>query len=203
MKELKFHIGCGTVYLEDYVNIHPAPDFLVTKAPELTLSQTTTIDKYYVKPFDNRPHHHIADLKSTLEDFPKNCEVIYGSSEKIADEICMFHVLEHIPKYDLDKNLKIISNLLKPGGKFRVAVPDFDGIVLEYAEKLKSGISEEDKEWYYRFIHGTQKDKYSHHYCGYNKYRLCELLKNYGFNKFEDLKNQNFYPAIHILAHKE
>src|SRR5690606_14360920 len=98
---------------------------------------------------------------------------------------------------------KIISNLLKPGGKFRVAVPDFDGIVLEYAEKLKSGISEEDKEWYYRFIHGTQKDKYSHHYCGYNKYRLCELLKNYGFNKFEDLKNQNFYPAIHILAHKE
>ena len=58
-------------------------------------------------------------------------------------------------------------------------------------------------EWYYRFVHGTQKDIYSHHYCGYNKHRLIELLKRFGFDKFEDLPNQNFYPSVHLMAYKE
>lgn len=196
-KELKLHIGCGTVYLEDYVNIHPAPDGLAILNSEAVYINKTTVENYYKTDFKNRPKLHVADLVSSLENLPNIAELIGNVSE-----ICMFHVLEHIPLYDLNKNLNIICDLLKPGGKFRVAVPDFDGIVLEYADKLKAGISEEDKEWYYRFVHGTQKDKYSHHYCGYNHYRLVDLLKKYGFVHFEDLPNQNFYPAIHLLATK-
>lgn len=199
---INFHIGCGTVYLKDYVNIHPAPDYLYKDEPKLADSQSTTIDNYYRFDFKDRPKFHIADIKSSLEDLPKLCKDQFGASKNFVDEICMFHVLEHIPQYDLNKNLNIISDLLKNGGKFRVAVPDFDSIILEYSDKLKAGISEEDKEWYYRFIHGTQKDKYSHHYCGYNRYRLVDLLKKFGFNKFEDLPNQNFYPSIHLLAYK-
>jgi len=188
----KLHVGCGTVYLEEYINIHPAPDSFDTR-----LAAKTTIDKYYAAAeFDHRPTLHVADVKSTVENLPNLYE------KESIDEICMFHVLEHIPKYDLDKSLGIISSLLKSDGYFRVAVPDFDGIVLEYAEKLKQNIPEEEKEWYYRFVHGTQKDKYSHHYCGYNKYRLTELLKGYGFVYFKDLENQNFYPSVHLLAQK-
>jgi len=75
-------------------------------------------------------------------------------------------------------------------------------IILEYADKLKNGIKEEEKEWYFRFIHGTQKNKWSHHYCGYNKYRLIKMLEKHGFTSFENLPNQNFYPAVHVLAIK-
>lgn len=185
-------MGCGTVYLEGYINIHPAPDSFDTR-----LASKTTVDKYYqAAEFDKRPTLHVADVRSTVENLPKLYE------EGSVDEICMFHVLEHIPQYDLRDNLTIISKLLKPGGHFRVAVPDFDGIVLEYAEKLKQNIPEEEKEWYYRFVHGTQKDRYSHHYCGYNKYRLVELLKKYKFDSFIELENQNFYPSVHLLAVK-
>jgi len=37
-----------------------------------------------------------------------------------------------------------IYSLLKPHGKFRVAVPDFDNIILEYADNLEEGLQEEE-----------------------------------------------------------
>ncbi len=218
-KEIKLHIGCGTVYLEGYVNIHPAPDGLAPLCPEDVEINRTTVDEYYKTGFSERPKKHIADLVSTLDALPNKLGYKAGYSgyqsglvwndgtpesvENPVDEICMFHVLEHIPKYDLDDAVRKIALMLKPGGRFRVAVPDFDAIVLEYAQKLQEGISEEDKEWYYRFVHGTQKDIYSHHYCGYNRHRLEELLRRFGFDKFEELPNQNFYPSVHLMAYKE
>lgn len=207
-KEVKLHIGCGTVYLEGYVNIHPEPDHMSFTAPEEVERNKTTVDKYYKDSFDSRPPFAVADFKSTIIDLPNNLGAKYLEKYfskrqcEFVDEVCLFHVLEHLPKYDLDDSLIILNNIIKPGGKLRVAVPDFDTIVLEYAEKLKAGISEDEKEWYYRFIHGTQKDVWSHHYCGYNRHRLIKLLEKYGFDKFEDLPNQNFYPAIHLLATK-
>jgi len=217
-KEIKLHIGCGTVYLEGYVNIHPAPDGLAPLCPEDVEINKTTVDEYYKTGFSERPKKHIADLVSTLDALPSKLgyrpgypgsqsgyvwnDGVSESVDNPVDEICMFHVLEHIPKYDLDDAVRKIALMLKPGGRFRVAVPDFDAIVLEYAQKLQEGISEEDKEWYYRFVHGTQKDIYSHHYCGYNRHRLEELLRRFGFDKFEDLPNQNFYPSVHLMAYK-
>lgn len=199
-KEIKLHIGCGTVYLEGYINIHPAPDGLAGFYPEEVKRNKTTIANYYTKPIDNRPKFHVADVRASLDDL---LEVLPESWIGNIDEICMFHVLEHIPKYEVDEKLKFINKLLSENGRFRVAVPDTDGFVLEFAEKLKSGISEEEKEWYYRCIYGTQKDKWSHHYCGYNKYRLSKLLTDNGFSKIIELPNQNFYPSIHLLAAKE
>lgn len=225
MRELKIHIGCGTVYLEGYINVHPKPDGLACVFPEEVERNKTTVDNYYKDNFDARPKFAVADLKATINDLPYllsyqpnnlmdtcinikqktifcNGDDLYPAVAPALDEICMFHVLEHIPKYDLDKNLKIISKLLKPGGRFRVAVPDIDGFVLEFAKKLIDGITEEEKEWYYRCIYGTQKDQWSHHYCGYNKQRLQGLLGPYGFVSFKELPNQNFYPSIHLLAFK-
>lgn len=193
---LKLHVGCGDVYLEGYVNIHPAPYGLASFYPEEVEKNKTTVDKYYKDEFGCKNKKHIADVKACIDDLPT-----FVSSSSV-DEICMFHVLEHIPQYDLHKTLNIIVNLLKPNGCFRVAVPDFDAIVIEYANKLNNQISESDKEWYFRYVYGTQKDQWSHHYCGYNYNRLTKLLGVCGFNAFQKLPNQNCYPAIHLLAYK-
>jgi len=198
MIERKLHIGCGTVYLEGYINIDADPHRW-PKPPEHSsdlIQNKTTIDNYYKTPFNDRPRLCIADSKADI--FEVGPALGYG----LADEVCMFHVLEHLPQCEVTKAIEEIYCLLKPGGRFRVAVPDLDGTVIEYAAKLKDGITEEGKEWYVRLIHGTQRNKWSHHYCGYNKHSLIKLLSPW-FHNFIDLPNQNFYPAIHLLAHKK
>ena len=60
----------------------------------------------------------------------------------------------------------------------------------------------EEEDWCIRLIYGTQRNKWSHHYCGYTERTLKEVLSLYRFNKFENLPNINFYPSIYLKAYK-
>ena len=47
---LKLHVGCGTVYLDGYVNLDvevPGYSFLATERPDLLERNRTTVDRYY------------------------------------------------------------------------------------------------------------------------------------------------------------
>ena len=192
---MKIHAGCGTVYLSGYINIDAAPHFLSKESSTLaieTLNQNkTTFENYYKTDFNDRPHCVIADVKSLIDSMPFD--------DESAEEIVMLHVLEHFPHYKIDDLLNEINRVLKKGGKFIVGVPD----IKKTAEGLAKAATPEEEDWYIRLIHGTQRNEFSHHYCGYTERTLKDLLSKYNFGNFEILPNINFYPAIHLKAYKE
>ena len=47
---LRLHVGCGTVYLDGYVNLDlevPGYSFLASERPDLVAVNRTTVDRYY------------------------------------------------------------------------------------------------------------------------------------------------------------
>lgn len=190
---MKLHLGCGTIYLENYINIDTAPDFIKENSPKEILEQnSTTYENYYKKEFGTSSGKVVADLDFNLLDhFPFNNNSI--------DEIVMYQVLEHIPLYNVGNILSEISRVLKKDGIFLVCVPD----IKETAKLLAESKTDEEEDWAIRLVHGTQRNKWSHHYCGYTFRTLKNTLMKFGFTKFEELKSINFYPVIHLKATKE
>lgn len=189
---MKLHLGCGTVYLKGYVNIDSAPDHLVGECPPELLEQNSTeFGNYYRHAFGTQSGKVVADLKHDLQ---KPLPFSDGS----VDEVVMYQVLEHIPQYEVGKMVSDISRVLAAGGAFIVSVPD----VKETAKLLAKAETEKDEDWAIRLIHGTQRNQWSHHYCGYVPRTLKALLSQHGFTVFEDLPSINFYPVIHLRAVK-
>lgn len=188
---MKLHLGCGTIYLKDYINVDVAPTYLAEEAPtELLEENTTTVDKYYKHEFCKGSGVCIADEKAAIDELP--------FETASCDEVVMLHVLEHVPSYKVSKVLNEINRVLKPMGSFIVAVPDLRETALGLAE----ADTPEDEDWYIRLIYGTQRNEWSHHFCGYVERTLRDLVFAHGFRGFERLSNINFYPAIHAKTYK-
>jgi SAM-dependent methyltransferase len=189
---MKLHIGCGTVYLKGYVNIDGAPDYIAEECPpELLAQNATEFDRYYKQGFGTLPGHVVADLRHNIMDrlpFPNG----------FVDEIVMYQILEHIPSYGMDRIVADISRVLKVGGALFVSVPD----IKITARMLAEAETEEAEDWAIRLIHGTQRNKWSHHYCGFVPRTLKTLLFKHGFSRFDDLPSINCYPVIHLKAIK-
>lgn len=191
-KSKKLHLGCSNVYLEDYINIDANPDYYSSSCSKGFINNvSTTFGNYYKYSFGEAPNYILVDLEANISQ-PLPFET--GSIE----EVVMFHVLEHFPKYEVGKVLRNINRILKKDGEFIVAVPDTIG----NANLLLKAKTEEEEDWILRLFEGTQKNKFSHHFCHYTERSLKLLLKEYGFGEFKDLENINFYPAIHIKAIK-
>jgi SAM-dependent methyltransferase len=188
---MRLHLGCGTTYLKNYINVDIAPDYLIDDAPPAVLMQNTTIfERYYKHEFCKGSGLCVADIKASIDCLPFHSKTI--------DEAILIHVLEHIQSYEVGKVLKEISRVLKVGGSFIVGVPDLK----ETARMLAETKTPEQEDWCIRLIHGTQRNEWSHHFCGYTERTLKEILSLYGFIDFETLPNINFYPAIHLKAYK-
>jgi len=189
---MKLHIGCGTIYLKDYVNIDGKADFMANNCPADVMEKVaTTLDRYYKHPFGHGAKKVVVDAQFDIGGaFP------YQSGT--AEEAVMMHVLEHFPLYRVGGVLEEIRRVLKPGGAFVVAVPDVKGM----AKMLAEAETPEEEDLAIRFIHGTQRNEYAHHLCGYTPRTLKSLLSEHGFGKFQELPNINCYPAVHLKAHK-
>lgn len=187
---MKLHLGCGTIYLKGYVNVDAAPEFMAEDAPDLVEENSTTMDNYYKDDFCKNSGLTVADSMAVLPTLPFD--------DESAEEAVMIHVLEHFPKYEAKKVLNEIWRVLIPGGKFIVGVPDIMGT----AKQLLAAKTDEEQDWCIRLIEGTQKNKWSHHYCSYSDRTLKNFLSEHGFGDFEDLPNINFYPALHVKATK-
>jgi len=172
---MKLHIGAGTIYLKDYINIDASPHYLTQKAPQDILDQnTTTIDNYYKHNFCKGSGICIADIACNVNDLPFD--------DGRVEEIVMLHVLEHLPSYEVKNVLNEFYRVLQPNGELYLAVPDIKGT----AQLLANSKTPEEEDWTIRLIHGTQRNEFSHHYCGYTKRTLVNLLEQNGFGNFKD-----------------
>jgi len=193
---LRLHLGCGTVYLEGFANIdiwREGFSFLAAERPDLVGRNKTTLSRYYkneatknaILKAREEPRYVVADRFqdiTALDYPPRSAELI----------VCV-QTLEHLTKEEVGRALKNWYDILRPGGTLHIDVPDFE----ETAKLLLAQESEEDKEWYYRLIYGSQKDNFSIHKDGYSDEKLREILAHYKFKNIRRLPDtRHFYPSI-------
>jgi predicted SAM-dependent methyltransferase len=94
-------------------------------------------------------------------------------ADGVADEIRASHILEHFSHTQTINVLKEWWRVLKPGGRIRLSVPDFDYIVARYKEG-----SDEPLEGY---VMGGHCDEHDVHLAMFNEQKLTEALKTAGF----------------------
>lgn len=192
---LKLHVGCGTVYLDGYVNLDvevPGYSYLASERPDLMERNRTTVDRYYKK----------EESRETLEGGPREeqfCVVDrYADLRSLpyepnsADEIRSVQSLEHLDMKEGPRVLRHWRDVLRPGGVLHVDVPDFE----ETARQLLAQPDEPSKEWYYRLVYGSQKNAYAFHKNGFSPARLEWMLREAGFREVRHLPNTiHFYPV--------
>ena len=192
---LKLHVGCGTVYLDGYVNLDvevPGYSFLALERPDLLERNRTTVDRYY----------KVEESRETLESGPREPQACvvdrYADLRTLpydpgtVDEIRSVQSLEHLDMKEGPRVLRHWRDLLKPGGVLHVDVPDFE----ETARQLLAQPDEPSKEWYYRLVYGSQKNAYAFHKNGFSPARLEWMLREAGFREVRHVPNTiHFYPV--------
>ncbi len=199
---VKLHAGCGTVYLEGYVNLDvevPGYSFLASERPDLMELNRTTVDRYYrhdesqatLEHGPSRPQYCVVDRYASVDALP----FPPGS----ADEIRSVQVLEHVEMKRVPEVLRHWHRVLKVGGLVHVDVPDFE----ETARRLLAQPDEPAKDWYYRLVYGSQKNPYAFHRSGFSPARLERLLRDAGFADVRLVANTiHFYPVCIAEAFK-
>lgn len=192
----RLHVGCGTVYLDGYVNIDvevPGYSYLASERADLLERNRTTVDRYYKKEESqatleggpSEPQACVVDRYAPIDALP------YGPNS--VDEIRSVQVLEHVSYKEAPPILRHWCELLRPGGIAHVDVPDFE----ETARQLLAQPDEPSKDWYYRLIYGSQKNAYAYHKNGFSPARLERLLKEAGFREVRHIENTiHFYPVV-------
>lgn len=192
---LKLHVGCGTVYLDGYVNLDvevPGYSFLASERPDLRERNRTTVDRYYKS----------EESRETLEKGPREPQVCvvdrYADLRALpyepntVDEIRSVQSLEHLDRNEGPRVLRHWRDLLRPGGKLHVDVPDFE----ETARQLLAQPDEPSKDWYYRLVYGSQKNAYAFHKNGFSPARLEWMLREAGFREVRHVPDTiHFYPV--------
>ncbi|WP_082877670.1 class I SAM-dependent methyltransferase [Methylomonas koyamae] len=95
--------------------------------------------------------------------------------DNTADLIYMCHVLEHVPREKLSKVIKEMYRILKPNGKLRISVPDFDHIIAIYND------TDHQIELISPPLMGGQDYPENFHYEIYNKKYLEKILVAHKF----------------------
>ena len=192
---LRLHVGCGTVYLDGYVNLDvevPGYSYLASERPDLADLNRTTVDRYYknvesqatLEKGPGRPQYCVVDRYARVDQLPFEVGTV--------DEIRSVQVLEHMDMKQAPFVLRHWFEKLKPGGVCHVDVPDFE----ETARQLLAQPDEPAKDWFYRLIYGSQKNAYAYHRNGFSPARLEMLLRGAGFRDVRHLPNTiHFYPV--------
>jgi len=103
-------------------------------------------------------------------------------------EIYACHILEHVERSEVVDVLKEWHRVLQEGGILRVAVPDFESIVVEYQEK-------KDLYRFQGLLYGGQTYDYNFHHVAFDFAVLKTFLAKAGFSEITRYDWRDFLPA--------
>lgn len=106
-----------------------------------------------------------------------------------ADLIYACHVLEHASFDEAEDAIIRWWEVLKPGGKLRIAVPDMEAVFEHY-------IYHKDLKTLQAFLWGSQKHPYDFHKAGWTFDTLSKHLKN----GFTDIKRYDWRKTEHFFV---
>jgi hypothetical protein len=189
---MKVHIGCGAVYLRDYLNVDvpTVHTHLAYERPDLVERYITTDDAYYARHQDKTvellskgplKQEYVCDRYGSFTFLP-----FYGSH---ATEILTRHSFEHLSLTEARAALDNMRRHLVPGGMLRIDVPDHNGTLKLYADT-------KDPFWA-RHLFGPQRGDYGFHVMSYTPELLRRLAGEHGFyyDGMEDNIHE-LYPAF-------
>lgn len=147
----------------------------------LNLGCATTSGEEFIN-IDVLPHaniHHIQDITNLSNFDDDTVDMVYAS-----------HVVEHIPRDKFKSTLLEWRRVLKPGGTFRFAVPNFDALIDIY-QRTNRNVE------YIRDQVLGQDPPYNNHYTLWNFDHAKKLLIELGYDQIEiwspdKVENHNF-----------
>lgn len=193
----KLHVGAGTVYLKDYINIdvRGPKTFLADDRPDLVVDLITTDDNYYGRHQDKTmdrlrsgplEQEMVVDAYGTFFDLP-------GSTWTV-DEVLARHVFEHLSITEAHVALDEVDKKMKEGGILRLDVPDHEETLKKYKETGDS--------FYVRHLLGPRKNDYGYHLMSYTRELLRKTVEAHGFVFEAEEDNIHFYPAFCLRFRK-
>ncbi len=109
-----------------------------------------------------------------------------------------YHVIEHLPRHDLPKALKMWYRLLIHGGKIIIECPDFDEAIKQYIEGNEKRMDS---------FFGLQRFSGDTHHLGYNFKRLEKILKAADFKDIQKREPQDHHakdePCLRVECIKD
>lgn len=166
---MKLHLGCGTHFIEGWVNIDYNLGARLAKIPPLRLLVRKAND------WDRRIMIH--DLRQKLPFTDQTVDCIYTS-----------HTLEHLTRKAGRQLLSESYRVLKSGGVMRIVVPDLKTIVENYMEgKIKADEFLDNLLVHYVEEHDTRLRTLLAplmrfpHQCMYDEPRLLQIMSDIGF----------------------
>jgi predicted SAM-dependent methyltransferase len=109
--------------------------------------------------------------------------------DESVDELYACHVLEHIGRRELLATLREWNRVLQPGGKLRIAVPDFEATVAEYIDQSSTTL------WQLiGLLTGGQRDALDHHQFVFDFNLTRALLECCGFREVKRYDWRDFLP---------
>lgn len=198
---MKIHAGCGSVYLDGYINIDLdiKGHYLAKERPDIVEKNKTTLEKYYKDNVTSKDF-----MAGTFQGREVVCDV-FGDvtdlqvSNGIAEEILAVQLFEHFTFADGEKLLKHWQKKLIHGGKLHLDVPDLDGNI----ELYNNAKEQDDKDWVIRLLMGSQKNEWGVHKAVYTQETLKRLLAKCGYVNIKlNSIIRHSYPAFGMDAYK-
>lgn len=104
-------------------------------------------------------------------------------ADESMDEVYASHVLEHLGYHEeLPAALAGIHRVLKPGGAFRLSVPDLEMLCWMF---LNDKVTPEGRVFLMRMMFGGQTDAFDFHKVGLTWEIMSGYLRKAGFETFE------------------
>ena len=132
-------------------------------------------------------HKHLDIIDREHIDYITNADDLSMIEDETVDEIYACHVLEHFDRNNINNVLLEWNRVIKKGGVLRLAVPDFEKIVLVYSKT-------QNLEMLLGLLYGGQIYQYNYHYQGFDYKRLENLLITNGYINVKRYDWRDFLP---------
>ncbi|HUG40834.1 MAG TPA: methyltransferase domain-containing protein [Longimicrobiales bacterium] len=166
---MKLHLGCFDQPIEGWHNTDVTPHLVVSRLPFvpralalLGLMDPRRLDQHRAGVF--REVRYL-DVGRRFPFDDGEVEAVYSS-----------HVLEHLPRSAAVNLVRESRRVLRPGGVFRIAVPDLDRLVAAYSPEDPDG-------WMELLLETSQPRAKNRHHWMYNAVSLRALLAGAGFRE--------------------
>ena len=196
---MKLHLGCGSVYLDGYINVDTGSNFharVASLRPDLVERWITTREDYYERQ-GKLNLNRVNDNEFPVDVFSDLTELPFPSAS--VEEILTVQTLEHLTMRQVEQALSNWHRLLIPGGQLEIIVPDIERMIQLFLEADSLRARQETA----RLIFGTRKSGLFYHHYGYTPEGLSSLLRKCSFNVQGWAPSSiNSYPSFDIVATK-
>ncbi len=135
-------------------------------------------------------------LSSPAVDVVSDISKMENFRDNSAELIYACHVLEHFSHHRALSVLNRWYEVLAPGGKLRISVPDIDRIVKIYQDNWQHFQTPGNSPWI-GLLYGGQGDPYDFHKTGFNFCWMKHVLEGIGFVGVQEYPHDpHFVPGV-------